>query len=120
MDKPTTEELIKKETSELIRSFESWEHIRTNGCSDPSWPDGCNMNLERNHIIYSKRRLEELCVGRELPEAYFIPTPERVDDNYMAPNGEHYARRMKKCMLKLHTGIVTKIPAEIKKNQVLF
>ena len=80
------------------------------------------MNLVCNHIIYHKRRLEELCVGRELPEAYFIPTPETVDNNYMAPNGEHYARRMEKCMLKLklHTGIVTKMPAEIEKNQVLF
>lgn len=78
------------------------------------------MNLERNHIIYHKRRLEELCAGQELPEAYFIPTPETVDDNYMAPNGEHYARRMEKCMLKLHAGIVTKMPAEIEKNQVLF
>jgi len=37
-----------------------WNHIKKNGCSDPFWPDGVNMNLTRNHIIYNLRILYEL------------------------------------------------------------
>lgn len=83
---PTAEEQIKTETARLVHSFGEWEHMRTKGCSDPFWPDGTNMNLVRNHIINGKRRLEKLCVGIPLPAAYYIPTPEEVDENYMAPH----------------------------------
>lgn len=31
--------------------FRAWNQIAQNGCSDPGWPDGVNMNLVRNHII---------------------------------------------------------------------
>lgn len=50
------------------------------------WPDGCNMNLTRNHIISYKRDIAELCEenGMPLPEEYFLKIPPEVDDNYMA------------------------------------
>ena len=70
----------------IIESINHWKYINKNGCNDPSWPDGCNMNLVRNHIIWYKRRLEELCAaaGTPLPEEYYLPTPPEVDKNYMA------------------------------------
>ena len=37
-----------------------WNDIRENGCSDPFWEDGVNMNLVRNHIIAWVRRLYDL------------------------------------------------------------
>ncbi len=61
------EEQIKEETAMLIDSFVRWEYIRTYGCQDPFYPDGENMNLIRNHIIYGKNRLEELCTDIPLP-----------------------------------------------------
>ena len=117
--KPTAAEIIKAEASSLAGEFARWEHIRTHGCNDPLWPDGCNMNLVRNHIIYSKRKLEELCEGKELPEVYYTPTPEKVDDDYMAIDGEFYECRMKN-IARLHTNITTKTPAELERQQELF
>ena len=35
-------------------------YINENSCNDPFWPDGCNMNLTRNHII-SYKNIAELC-----------------------------------------------------------
>lgn len=63
-----------------------WASIRKDGCNDPFWPDGVNMNLVRNHVIYYKRQLEEICAehGRDLPDEYYLATPPKVDDNYMA------------------------------------
>lgn len=65
----------------LTDSFERWEHLYTYGGSDPLWEDGCNLNLLRNHIIYNKKKLEEL---EYFPEIYYRQTPPEVDDRYMA------------------------------------
>lgn len=118
---PTAEEQIKAETARLVHSFGEWEHMRTKGCRDPFYPDGENMNLERQHIMSYKEELESLCKDRELPDAYYIPTPEEVDPNYMAPHGVHYERRMKggmADMYPLHTKC--KVPEEIENQQELF
>ena len=47
----------KKETNweeELRKSYQNWEYLSHFGGHDPGWPDGVNMNLVRNHIIYEK------------------------------------------------------------------
>lgn len=71
---------------EIQKSVQRWKDINQNGCNDPSWPDGINMNLVRNHIIYYKRQLEEICrnTGDDLPEEYYLAVPPKVDNNYMA------------------------------------
>lgn len=70
----------------IAREVTLWEIIRDYGCNDPFWPDGCNMNLARNHIIDDKRQIRELCeeIGAGLPNEYYISVPPEVDDNYMA------------------------------------
>ena len=50
--------------AELQKSFERWEHINVNGGNDPTWSDGCNMNLVHNHILNYKRKIEESCAAR--------------------------------------------------------
>lgn len=81
---------LKKLTQELEDRFNRWEHLKKHGSQDPLWADGCNMNLVRNHIIYSKKDIEELCEreGLELPAVYFRETPPEVDSDYMARAGE--------------------------------
>lgn len=37
---------------EVDREFRRWNLLADGGCQDPGWPDGVNMNLVRNHIIY--------------------------------------------------------------------
>ena len=82
LKKPGLEELVR----ELERDYARWEQVYMAGSKDPFWPDGCNMNLTRNHIISYKRDIAELCekAGMSLPEEYFLKIPPEVDDNYMA------------------------------------
>ena len=115
----TVDELIKLAADGISESLAQWEHLRVMGGRDPFWPDGCNMNLVRNHIIHHKMQLLELCEGRELPSEYYLPTPEEVDNNYMAPNGEFYERRMQN-MIKLNRPINTRTPSEIGGQTELF
>lgn len=63
-----------------------WEYINQYGCNDPFWADGTNINLTRNHIIYAKRQISEICEknGIPIPEEMYIPIPPEVDDYYMA------------------------------------
>lgn len=78
----TIEEVCK----EMRQSIQHWKDINQNGCNDPFWADGCNMNLVRNHIIYDKCQLENMCREKScpLPEEYYFPTPPEVDNHYMA------------------------------------
>lgn len=71
---------------EIIKSLEQWKDINDHGCNDPFWEDGCNMNLVRNHIIYFRRQIEDICIekGLVLPEEYYLPIPPAVDEHYMA------------------------------------
>lgn len=113
------EEQIEHAEAMLLLAFEIWEYIRNKGCRDPFYPDGENMNLERQHIMSYKEELENLCKDRELPDAYYIPTPEKVDTNYMAPHGVHYERRMKGGMADMYP-LTYKVPEEIENQQELF
>lgn len=86
MKNDTPEKQLTELCSKLTHERATWNHINENGCNDPFWPDGCNMNLTRNHIISYKRDIAELCEenGMPLPEEYFLKIPPEVDDNYMA------------------------------------
>ena len=68
---------------EFHKSAERWRTIRTEGCGDPFWPDGLNMNLVRNHMIYYKRQMIELCeeYGMIQPEEIYGQLPPAVPDN---------------------------------------
>lgn len=70
----------------IIDSINRWKFINENGCNYPAWADGCNMNLVRNHILYYKRKISELCRQERfvLPEEYYLPTPPEVCNNFMA------------------------------------
>ena len=84
--KAKSDQKIKELCGDITREAATWMGTRDHGCNDPFWPDGCNMNLTRNHIISYKRQIQELCEenGMSLPEEYYIPTPPEVDDDYMA------------------------------------
>ena len=89
---------LKACTDALLERVDRWKYINDNGCTDPQWADGSNMNLARNHIIYYKRCINEICSkeGIPLPEEYYIPTPPPVDNNYMANyNDKKRVKRLK-------------------------
>lgn len=86
---------------QIDQAFQHWNEIACNGCSDPSWTDGANMNLIRNHIIYWYRLLDEKCAAetqislfrcQDVTVAY-RPVPPEVPDRYMVA-GCKYSDRL--------------------------
>lgn len=82
----TAEDKVKECCQGIHREIEHWKDINQNGCNDPFWPDGFNMNLTRNHIISYQRQIHEICTENQLPlpEEYYLSIPPEVDNNYMA------------------------------------
>lgn len=71
--------------AELEKSYAEWEKLFTEGGSDPSWSDGINANLVRNHIIYYKNQLaeqENSLLG--LPDIYYRELPPELPNDYIA------------------------------------
>lgn len=86
MKEETPEKIVKSYCQHIREEISHWKNINQNGCSDPFWSDGCNMNLTRNHIIYYQRQLREICTENRLPlpDEYYLAVPPEVDMNYMA------------------------------------
>ncbi|MCX4357926.1 MAG: hypothetical protein OSJ43_17200 [Oscillospiraceae bacterium] len=69
----------------LENEYARWDEMFTKGGSDPSWADGVNLNLVRNHILYDKEQLEKQESSLfGLPDVYYRETPPEVDSDYMA------------------------------------
>ncbi len=79
----------------IEKDFARWDKIMSEGCADPTWPDGVNLNLVRNHIIndYGQlRRVMEAPVQLSLFDMGFDmtglrPVPPELPDGYMVRNG---------------------------------
>ena len=86
MKAKTVEERIERLTEDCLDSFTRWDYLYHNGGQDPFWADGTNLNLVRNHIIYYKREIQELCETEGIfkPDVFYRELPPEVDDNYMA------------------------------------
>ena len=69
---------------QLEERFARWNFLYHHGSFDPTWSDGVNLNLVRNHIIYAKRQIEESTPYGAYPDIYYRDTPPEVDQNYMA------------------------------------
>ena len=81
----TKEEWTKDRLSKLlIESRERWADLYENGGSDPFWPDGVNLNLVRNHILWYRHQIEEHLSPENYPECYHRPIPPEVDQGYIA------------------------------------
>ena len=66
-----------------------WDYLREFGGSDPFYDDAVNMNLTRNHIIYTKNKMKELYGANrnQYPEIYFRELPPETEHGYMARAG---------------------------------
>lgn len=84
--KYTPQEEVQLCAEEIIKSIDRFNDILKNGCNDPSWTDGHNMELVRNHVLYFKQKIKTLCEENELslPPEYTLPTPPEVNLYYMA------------------------------------
>lgn len=90
---------------EVNRSFLRWNALADGGCHDPHWPDGMNMNLVRNHIIYWYSLLEKKLSAPVQLSLFGVcdalererPIPPEVPDRYMVRDGE-YPNRLSEVM----------------------
>lgn len=83
---------MEKEKLKLIEileeRFQHYDEVLENGCDDPLWADGVNLNLIRNHIIIAKRNIEEVFSAEDYPDVYYRMIPEKINDDYMAKPDE--------------------------------
>lgn len=102
----------------IVDSIQRWKQLNVLGGSDPFWPDGYNMNLIRNHIIYYKAQLLMLCESENcfLPSEYYLPVPPTVPNSYMANKSQK--ERIQKLATYHQTLIFEKTPYE--ENQLNF
>ena len=83
--KVTREHWTRERLSKLLMDeLEHWQEIFEHGCQDPFWPDGVNLNLTRNHILWYRHEIEENLKAEDYPECYSLPVPPEVDQGYIA------------------------------------
>ena len=106
--KISPETQVAEYAKEIVETIEKWKSHAENGCSDPLWSDGVNMNLLRNHVIYYKRQILSLCEQENIPqpEELSLPVPPKVDNYYMACAGNKERLRR----ISSRERIVTKRP----------
>lgn len=97
---------------EIDREFQLWNDIACSGCQDPTWPDGVNMNLVRNHVIHWYRLLDEK-LGADTQTSLFDtpvskttrrPVPPKVSEQYMVAGCKHSERLSGRCVQPLVWG----------------
>lgn len=81
-------EYARREREYARRELEHWQDMFEHGCSDPTWPDGCNLNLIRNHIIAALNVLSDL--GEDISGEY---VPPKVANDLMIPGGKWFKVR---------------------------
>lgn len=86
--------------AQIAASIEQWNRLKENGCSDPFWSDGVNMNLVRNHVIFYKKSCEKELAEGDYPPEYSLKTPPEVSNDYMARPDE--IRKNAKKALKVY------------------
>ncbi len=93
--------------AKLKADIERWHYLRENGCSDPFWPDGTNLNLVRNHIIFDLREIASLDQSDRQLSIFDVGgvdnadpmddprIPPKVDKNLMVRDRYERGRRIK-------------------------
>lgn len=80
---------------ELEKDIARWNDIKQHGCNDPCWPDGVNLNLKRNHIIYDLYQIAEFekkpiqLTFAKLINAYTVGPVDVANDPRIPPEVPH-------------------------------
>lgn len=91
MNKTPTENL-KELAAECGKRYDHWQKEREEGCVDPNWSDGVNLNLVRNHIIFYKKKIRRVCdeSGLVIPSIYYRPLPPEMPTDFFVIGGKNY------------------------------
>ena len=99
--KLTPAEQLQHHVDECVKRYAHWEAERRDGCVDPNWADGTNLNLVRGHIICAKKKIRHTCeeFGLVIPAIYFRALPPVMPDDFFVTDGKNYnpqrAKRIK-------------------------
>ena len=83
---------LREHVNRLAERYAHWEQERRDGCVDPNWSDGVNLNLVRNHIINFKRQIRHTCeeYGLTIPAIYYRPLPPLMSADFFVADGKNY------------------------------
>lgn len=87
---------------EIEQSFKRWQDLNAGLNFDPFYEDGFSMNLVRNHILFYKKQIKDELPKELYPEAYYRPTPEKVDGHYIA-NQDTFIEKGEKRLLEIES-----------------
>ena len=79
---PPEQMTIQQIQAEIDQAFQQWNDIACNGCQDPGWPDGTNMDLVRNHIIFWYRVVDEKRRADKQLSFLMIRTMQRCEGRF--------------------------------------
>ncbi len=96
--KVSLEELV----ANCEKEYSRWDEIYSNGCRDPCWADGCNLNLVRNHIISYRKQIESYCAEKsvEKPPILLRELPPKLSNDYMV-KAEQIREGVRKFLTKI-------------------
>lgn len=85
MKKLTKTQQLQTNTESLKKCYRHWKEKVVEGYSDPFYSDGVNLNLARNHIIYHREKIKEICeaIGQDPPEEVGWELPPEMDRDFM-------------------------------------
>ena len=89
--KLTPAQELREHVNRLAERHARWERERCDGCVDPNWSDGDNLNLVRNHIIYYKQQIRLTCnkFSLTIPAIYYRPLPPEMPHDFFS-TGKNY------------------------------
>ncbi len=90
--KLTPAQELREHINRLAERYLHWEAERRDGCVDPNWSDGVNLNLVRGHIIAEKRNISRTCneFGLTIPAIYYRALPPEMPADFFVMDGKNY------------------------------
>lgn len=81
----------------VLERIDRWIEVRDNGTNDSFWEDGSSLHLIRNHMIYYKSQIKEICdlFCISYPNEYELPLPPEVPYTWMSDLNTERAKKMK-------------------------
>jgi hypothetical protein len=88
----TPAEKLKELVAECSKRYDHWKQEREEGCVDPNWSDGANLNLVRNHIIYYKKKIRRICEESNsvVPSIYYRALPPEMPSDFFVIGRKNY------------------------------
>ena len=86
--KLTPAQKLREHVNKLAERYAHWEQERRDGCVDPNWSDGVNLNL----VINFKRQIRRTCDNFNLPipAIYFKALPPEMPADFFVTDGKNY------------------------------